>query len=274
VSDHFLDEPVDERTDPTPRLPVSLCLDVSSSMRGVPIKAMNAGLKALYAALAGDPRTKAAAQIGLTAFAREARPVGDFETLGAAPSPPDLKVLLGGPDAGGLAPGTNLGLGVKVAVDRLVSRVKCNRDQGLSAYRPFLVIISDGMPTVGRIEEVAKEVRGLEQRRRLAVMPLGAGPNADLDALSQFAAARHAVCLEGYRFDLFFHFLYESIVAVSTSRPGDRVRLDAETLRHLEDAIRPAAPAARMRPAPPAASAPPVVPPPPKNGVADWGILY
>ena len=66
---------------PTPRVPVALCLDVSSSMMGQPIQELNAGLQQFLDELRQDDLTCSAAEAAVVTFGSGAACEADFATV-------------------------------------------------------------------------------------------------------------------------------------------------------------------------------------------------
>ena len=71
------------------RLPIYLVTDVSGSMAGAPIEAVNMGLKDLEAALKSDPHALESAFISIISFESEARQLFPLTEVGLF-SPPSL----------------------------------------------------------------------------------------------------------------------------------------------------------------------------------------
>ena len=63
---------------PQSRVAVALCLDVSGSMSGPPIRELNDGVRQFYSELRKDPVAEASAEVAIVAFADRAGVVQDF----------------------------------------------------------------------------------------------------------------------------------------------------------------------------------------------------
>ncbi len=201
---------------PTHRLAAALSLDVSGSMSGKPIEELNRGVGLFYRSVQQHALARHAAEIGVVEFGSGARVVRDFEpVLGA--TPPQLEIS-------DLYAGTSLGSGVQMALDLLEKRKAEYRRVGTSYHQPWLVIITDGDPTDDSHVDAASRIAQLVDANKLTVFPIGVG-GADMSALAMLSPKRAPLRLKGLNFEALFEFLSRSVVAVSTSRPGDSVAL-------------------------------------------------
>lgn len=210
---------------PTPRVPVALCLDVSSSMDGTPIAELNAGVEQYLLEMQEDTLTRYSVETALVSFADEARCVADFETVDHIQVPRLT--------AGGI---TRMGEGVAMALDLLEQRKAAYRATGVDYYQPILVLMSDGAPNGDPkiLKKAVQHVQELCEQRRLTVIAVGIGADADLDMLAMFSPRRRPVRLSGLQFREFFAWLSQSVANVSASLPGDEEGLDLDALQALE----------------------------------------
>ena len=65
---------------PTPRVPVLLCLDTSGSMMGAPIHELNLGVQQYMAEMKSDDLTRCSAETAVVSFDDSADCVADFDT--------------------------------------------------------------------------------------------------------------------------------------------------------------------------------------------------
>lgn len=208
---------------PTPRVPVSLCLDCSGSMSGAPIAELNEGVKTFYEALNADEIARYSAEISIVTFG-PAQLETEFQTLDQNSRSPFLT-------AGGSTP---MGEAVKISLDSLENRKEEYRRNGVDYYQPWLVLMTDGTPYGGSqtmLDEQIRRVQNLVECRKLTVFPIGIGFEADMNVLARFSPGRAPLKLKGLNFKEFFAWLSKSVSKVSQSTPGDKVPLDVEGLK-------------------------------------------
>lgn len=210
---------------PTPRVPVVLCLDVSGSMSGTPIQELNAGVEQYLKEMCSDELTRYSVETALVTFSTDAQCAVDFEM-------PD-RIQTPQLEADGL---TCMGEGVDLALNLLEQRKAAYKATGVDYYQPILVLMSDGSPNGDPrvLHTAAQRVQDLCQQRRLTVVAVGIGSAADLDTLAVFTPKQKPVRLSGLQFREFFAWLSQSVASVSASLPGDEADLDREALEALE----------------------------------------
>jgi len=204
---------------PTPRVPVSLCLDTSSSMRGTPIEELVRGVNLFYDSINDDEDAHDSAEINIVEFNTSAGLVHDFASIERLPRISSLT-------AHGR---TAMGAGVNLALDTLERRKATYSASGVLYYQPWLVLMTDGGPTDG-IGMAVRRVVELVEAKKLTVFPIGIGTNADMKTLARFSPNRPPLRLDGLKFEEFFEWLSRSVARVSRSTPGDTVKLDLEGL--------------------------------------------
>jgi len=206
---------------PTSRVPVAFCLDVSGSMFGDPINELNEGIRLFFDALHSDAAAKASVEVAIVTFSNWPEVKLDFQSLDRIESPPILTV-------GG---STDLGGGVKTALDRLEARKNDYKQSGVDYFQPWLVLMTDGQPTTDNHRLASTRTLELEAQGKLVVFPIGIGSSADMKVLSMFSKKRQPLRLQGLNFAKFFDWLGPSVTRVSHSRPGENVQLDVEGIK-------------------------------------------
>lgn len=207
-----LDAAVEFATNPEPRCACVLLLDVSGSMGGRPIAALNEGLGAFSADLSTDALASQRVEVAIVTFGGNGVDVRqDFVTAGQF-EPVRL-------EASG---GTPMGAAIERAVDLVEDRKRQYKENGVLYYRPWVFLITDGEPT-DDWTEAAQRVRRAEEANGLAFFAVGV-EGANMEVLSQIAV-RSPLRLQGLKFVELFVWLSQSQRTVSSSRPGDQTAL-------------------------------------------------
>lgn len=206
---------------PTPRVPVTLCLDTSASMRdNDKIKELVQGVNLFYDAIDEDEDAHDSAEVSIVEFNSSASIIHDFANIdGLTPI-----------DAIGANGGTALGEGVNLALDTLERRKAVYSQAGVLYYQPWLVLMTDGQPngSAAELERAVKRVSDLTAAKKLTVFPIGIGADADMDVLARFSPSNRApLRLRGLNFREFFEWLSKSVSRVSRSTPGDTLKEDS-----------------------------------------------
>ena len=200
-------------------LPVIVLADVSGSMsENGKIDALNVALKEMILSFGKESGLRAEIQVGLITFGgREAH---EHLPLVAAK-------LIGGVEAfkanGGTPMGSAFALARKLLEDKeqIPSR----------AYRPVLILVSDGAPT-DAWEAPLADLKASERGQKATRFAMAIGADADLDMLAQFPNDREAPVFrthEARDIGRFFRAVTMSVVSRSTSAAPDQpVTLDME----------------------------------------------
>ena len=237
---------------PSTRVPICLCLDVSGSMNRIvggttrdtgravfrdgqqwnvveggitALSELVDGVRSFYRALNEDDVARYSAEICVVTFSgTSARLVQDFASLDLQSDFPDIS-------ADGETP---MGEGVNLALDRLEMRKQEYKDAGIDYFQPWLVLMTDGVPN-GNPEEFHRAIsrtQALERERKLSIFPIGIGEEADLKSLGKFSQRRTALRLKGMNFKGFFEWLSQSVARTSQSTPGEEtIELDVNAVK-------------------------------------------
>ena len=210
-----LEEAVEFADNPEQRCPCILLLDVSGSMCGAPINALNEGLHIFRDALNKDDLTKKRVEVAIVTFESTVKVVQDFVTADRF-EPPTLEV-------GGA---TYMGAGIDKALDILQARKASYKANAISYYRPWIFMITDGEPSdKDVVDRAAQRIRDEEAEKRVAFFGVGV-EGVNMTRLSQIVK-RDPVKLKGLNFREMFLWLSASMDQVSHSKLDEQVPLQS-----------------------------------------------
>lgn len=210
-----LDEAVEFAENPEPRCPCVLLLDTSASMTGTAIQALNEGLETFRDNLITDDLAKKRVEVAIISFDNQVKIVQEFITADQFENP----VLT--------AQGqTYMGTAINKALDMIAARKLEYRNNGITYYRPWVFLITDGEPQ-GESEKVVKEaaerIRQEEDNKHVAFFAVGV-EGANMDKLGEIVL-RTPLKLRGLDFREMFIWLSASMQQVSHSKVDEQVAL-------------------------------------------------
>jgi uncharacterized protein YegL len=193
---------------PQPRCPCILLLDTSGSMSGDPISQLNAGIASFKEELMADSLAVQRVEVSVVSFG----PVQVHNPFQTADNfqPPVLH-------ASGDTP---MGAAIAEAMRLVEERKKTYTAAGVSHYRPWVFLITDGGPT-DAWQGVASDLRTAVDQKKLAFFAV-AVEGADMGRLTQISP-RKPLMLKGLRFRELFSWLSNSLGAVSRSSPSQEL---------------------------------------------------
>jgi uncharacterized protein YegL len=195
------------------RIPVMLCLDTSKSMtNNGGFNALNTGVKAFYDTCKGDPVNKFGFDVAIVTFgAQGVKKYQDFRPIWNQEEIPAFAF-----SNKEWVDGTPLGRGVDMAMKGIAARREEYRQNGIGAYQPWLVIITDGQPTDDIKETEAysntlNSVQNMQREKQLKVIAVGVG-NEDYRKLSEFVIDNKVLTTKDFsEFDLVFEYLSKTM---------------------------------------------------------------
>lgn len=237
----------DLANNPSTRVPVCLCLDLSGSMDAVEsgsyqetgrqemidgklynivtggvtrLNELQKGIELLFQAIREDETAVDSAEIAIVGFSDKAECILDFGHI------EDQKI----PhlEANG---STAMGEGVNLALKLLEERKSVYKRNGIQYYQPWLVLMTDGANNGNTVtlKKAIDKTCDLVNNGKLTIFPIGIGKDADMRTLKMFSPKRDPLRLKGLKFQEFFSWLSQSISKTSVSNPGDKVTLDPPT---------------------------------------------
>jgi uncharacterized protein YegL len=184
-------------------------------MYGKSIDELNEGVKEFFNEIKNDDIARFSAEISVVTFGgTQAKVLLDFEAIDSQKVP---KL-----EATGRTP---MGSGVNLSLDLLENRKKEYSEAGVDYYQPWLVLMTDGVPT-DSISDATNRTCNLISNKKLVIFPLAIGESADIDTLSKFSPKKPPIRLKELKFRDFFQWLSQSVSMVSRSTVGDDIELD------------------------------------------------
>jgi uncharacterized protein YegL len=197
---------------PEPRCPCILLLDTSGSMQGDPIRELNLGLTLFKDELVSDKLAAKRVEVCIVTFG-PVQVISEFQTAEDF-YPPVLETT----------GDTPTGSAIETALNLLQQRKELYRSNGISYFRPWVFLITDGFPT-DNWQQAAKLVREGEAQKSFAFFAIGV-KEARMDILRQISS-REPLQLKGLEFRKMFEWLSTSMRSVSRSVPGTDVPLES-----------------------------------------------
>ena len=182
-------------------------------MNGRPLDELNAGLAIFKDELAADQLAMKRVEVGIVTFgpAKVEMPFTGAATF----YPPTLQSQ----------GDTPMGAAIMQALNMVSDRKQDYKSNGISYYRPWVFLITDGGPT-DSWRAAAEAIREGEASKQFAFFAIGV-KGANMDVLQQLSSAREPLSLDGQKFRELFRWLSSSLGSVSRSTPGTDVLLES-----------------------------------------------
>jgi uncharacterized protein YegL len=200
-----------------PHVPVVMLVDRSGSMSNDDnIGQLNRGMESFKQAILRDPLASKRVDLCVISFNEDCRVEAAFGPVHSF-CPPQLQ-------AQGL---TAMGSAIRMGMETLRVRLQQYKVQGIDCYRPWVVLMTDGLPTDMTIgdqtwRDTQKLIQAGEASKRFMFFGIGVAQDA-LPALTQLGTARPPLLLRRDKFDRMFDWLSSSFSSISQSQPGGTV---------------------------------------------------
>ena len=213
--------PVTIKNDPLPstnpgerHVAAVLVVDTSGSMNGAPINELNQGLKEFGIALDGDSHARGCADVCVISFNSNVQTEQSFRPATSYEAP----VLT----ANGL---TAMNEAIETALDAIQARKDDYKANGISYYRPWLFLLTDGAPTDTDNESSARSrLQRAIGDQKVVFMPMAIGEDADVAKLQSYypndATAKPVLKATASNFKEAFVWLSNSLSQISRSDPA------------------------------------------------------
>lgn len=186
------------------------CLDTSLSM-GLrnQLKLVNDGVRLFIENCKNDVYARGSAEVCIVTFGGGARVHQRFANV--------RDIVYEDFDADGTSP---LGAGVELALKEIQERQQEFADSGISSFKPWLIIMSDGHSS-DDISRVVELVKTEQQKHRLKVICKNLGSDDKKSDLAKFTLDGVVDEMANMEFEDFFDILSKSAMEVSSQMPSD-----------------------------------------------------
>lgn len=203
---------------PDPRVACVVLADVSESMKGEPLAALERGFATFAASLQSDALACKRVEVAVVTFGSVATvlvPMQEAKTLR--------------PVAFTATGTTNMAAGIHLALDILEDRKRAYKSAGLQYFRPWILALTDGRANLGGFDDAVARLNAAESARSVTVFAVGAGARVDFEELGRLSTQRSPAALDGLKFAELFEWLSASLGGVSNSRDfaGDDATLQS-----------------------------------------------
>jgi len=208
---------------PDPRVACVVLADVSGSMEGEPIEALERGFAAFTNYLHNESLACKRVEVAVVTFGTVASvlvPMQEARTI--AP----VQFTARGT--------TNLAAGIHLSLDILEDRKHAYKVAGLQYYRPWILVLTDGKPNLDGFDDAVARLNAAEAARGVTVFPVGAGPRVDYQQLARLSRQRSPAPLDGLKYEALFEWLSASLSNVSNSSEFAR---DDQALNTMGDRV-------------------------------------
>lgn len=208
---------------PDPRVACVVLADVSGSMAGEPIAAMERGFAAFTEYLHREGLANKRVEVAVVTFGTAATVLVPMQ---------EARHLR--PARFAAAGTTNLAAGIHLALDIIEDRKHAYKAAGLQYYRPWILVLTDGKPNVDGFEAAVARLNQAEAARGVTIFAVGTGPKVDYAQLARLSLQRSPAPLDGLKYEELFEWLSASLSNISNSAEHAR---DDEALGAMSDRL-------------------------------------
>ena len=192
------------------RLPIYLLLDVSGSMAGEPIAAVQNGVQTMVNSLLSDPQAIETVYASVITFSNSAKQIVPLTEL------PSFK--LPQLTAGGM---TSLGEALTLVAQCIDREVIKNTPEVKGDFKPLVFILTDGCAT----DDVEKGLEDFHKKKFGRVIACGAGSNADTKELLKITETVVTLdTVETGHLQQFFKWASASVVLTTVSIQSENAK--------------------------------------------------
>lgn len=193
-----------------PHVACCLLVDISGSMQGTKIQALNNALARFANQVCADNLSAKRVDVCLITFNSKAEvavpfcPITEFR-------PPMLTA----------SGGTSMGMAIRFAMETVHSQVHTYHDAGVECYKPFVLMITDGYPTddVSGIETLIANRENEGRYGHLRFHAFGV-QGADMDLLARLT--KRCLAIDNYDFGQVFNWASTSLQIISHSQVNNQ----------------------------------------------------
>lgn len=200
------------------KCPVVFVLDRSGSMVNDPINKVNKGMRDFNVSICNDPTAASRIEVGIVAFDNHIDILRNFNLLDPKEELPQLAV--GGTTATADA--------VYKAMDMIEAhKVKLDA-QGVTRFRPYIVLVSDGKPDADQdMNKLREAIRVGHEKKKFEFWAFGVGDDVDMELLHSLATPSSIVkkIADVEAIAKFFKWLSTSFQKISDAKEGEKVAL-------------------------------------------------
>lgn len=202
------------------RVPVCLCVDASYSMlQDKRMLHVNNGIRSFIQKSANDAYVCDSIDLCIITFSgRGVQVVQDFA---------NVKSVAGHFQDIRPSGGTPMARAVRFALDKISRQRESYEAYGITSYRPWLILMSDGASD-DDVTAVAREVCRLQQNRQLKVKCIGMGSGEEHQDLRAFTPDGRVESCGALEIETFFDFLSRSAAGLSQAQPGEEDSYDLD----------------------------------------------